>query len=259
MSAEGDGAEAPGARGGSASLAADGYWWYAARERLLAAFLAADARGCRRALDLGSADGPSARWLRDEVPTVVSMDIDPRGLTEAPGPAVCASALAIPFATGSFDVACAFDVIEHIDEETTALRELGRVVRPGGHVLISVPAYRWAWSDFDVANGHVRRYTRGRLVQALARAGLEVERATYAFAATLPAFAAERAARHERVRRLTGRAPGVAVAEDVVALPAVHPWLARGLLTALRLDEQVLKRGGTLPFGSSVIAAARRV
>ena len=64
--------------------------------------------------------------------------------------------------TRSFEVVSAFDVLEHCEPEAVALRELRRVLEPGGRLLLSVPAYQWAWSDHDVANGHHRRYTRAR-------------------------------------------------------------------------------------------------
>ena len=85
------------------------------------------------------------------------LDIDPRGLE--PG-GVCGSALALPFGDATFDVVCAFDVVEHCEPEALALAELARVLKPGGRLLISVPAYQWAWTEFDEENGHHRRYTR---------------------------------------------------------------------------------------------------
>ena len=105
---------------------------------------------------------------------------------------MCGSALALPFEDAAFDAVSAFDVIEHCEPEATALAEVRRVLRPGGKFVMSVPAYTWAWTDFDVANGHHRRYTTGRAVAAVERAGFTVQRATYGFATVFPMFAAER-------------------------------------------------------------------
>jgi SAM-dependent methyltransferase len=179
----------------------------------------------------------------------VSLDLDPRGL-EAPG-GVCGSLLHLPFADASFDVVGAFDVIEHCEPEADALRELLRVLEPGGRLLASVPAYQWAWTDHDVANGHYRRYTRERAVAALESAGFEVRRATYGFTGVFPAFAVERAVRAVRHRFSRGRS-GPA---DVVDVPQVGPTLERILLALCRWDARMLAHRD-LPFGSSVFLAA---
>ncbi|WP_377643686.1 class I SAM-dependent methyltransferase [Oryzobacter terrae] len=233
--------------GGSASIENPGYWWYVARADLLEVALRHYVEGSGTALDLGSADGPSAAWLRDAVERTAALDIDPRGLGSD---GVCGSALALPFADGAFDVVSAFDVIEHCDPEDVALAEVRRVLRPGGRFLMSVPAYTWAWTDFDVANGHHRRYTRRRAVAAVERAGFRVERATYGFATVFPMFAAERTARKIAARRRSGPV-------DIVEVPKV-PRPVNTMLTAVsRFDRVVLSRGD-LPFGSSVFLAATR-
>jgi SAM-dependent methyltransferase len=204
-----------------------------------------------RLLDVGSADGPSVGWLRAS--QLVSLDLDPRGLEPPSG--ICGSVLALPFADASFEVVSAFDVVEHCDPESLALAELSRVLQPGGRLLLSVPAYQWAWSDHDVANGHHRRYTRPRAVEAVRSAGFEVLRATYGFSAVFPAFAAERAVRSLRHRVGFSGQRGPA---DVVDLPPVNPLVERALLGLCRLDRRALTRRD-LPFGSSVfLAAAKR-
>jgi hypothetical protein len=116
--------------------------------------------------------------------------------------------------------------------------------------LISVPAYQWAWTDFDVRSGHHRRYTRPRAVAAISRAGLRVERATYAFSAVFPFFVAERAVRKIRPRR------GDTAEQNL--LPEVHPALDALLTRLCRLDRRLLRRHD-LPFGSSVVVAATKV
>jgi SAM-dependent methyltransferase len=225
---------------GSSSIEHRDYWWFAARAELLEAGLADHLGSPGRLLDVGSADGPSAAWLRG-AGVRTAIDTDPRGLS--PRRDVCASALALPFADATFDVVAAFDVVEHLDPEARGVAELARVLRPGGRLLVSVPAYQWAWSDHDVRAGHYRRYTRRRLVRALTGAGLEVERSTYAFALVFPMFAAERLLR--RVRR----------PDPATRLPAVSARQDRLLRLLCHLESQMLRRHG-LPFGSSVLAAA---
>jgi len=196
----------------------------------------------QRMLDVGSADGPSVGWLT--APFKVSLDLDPRGL-QPPG-GVCGSVLALPFADGAFEVAGAFDVLEHCDSEEGALAELRRVLEPGGRLLMSVPAYQWAWTDHDVRAGHHRRYTRPRLLTAVQASGFVVRRCSYGFAGVFPAFAAERLLR--RVRK-------PASGDD--SLPQPSPLVERALLGASRLESRWL-RSRDLPFGSSIFLAAEK-
>jgi SAM-dependent methyltransferase len=238
------------AHGGSASIAAPDYWWYTARAGMLETVLSRYVGRPRRVLDVGSADGPSVGWLRGHDGLHVTLDVDIRGLNAG---GVCGSALALPFADASFDVVGAFDVVEHCAPEETAMAELARVLAPGGSLLISVPAYQWAWSDFDVANGHHRRYTRSRAIRAVEAAGLEMRRATYAFTAVFPLFAAERL-----LRRLKDPfRKGDTGAADIVELPQPPGWLSRLLLRLCAVDQRLL-RSRNLPFGSSVVVAATK-
>jgi hypothetical protein len=125
---------------------------------------------------------------------------------------------------------------------------------PGGRLLVSVPAYQWAWSDHDVANGHYRRYTRASATASVEAAGFRVLRATYGFASVFPLFAGERlvrAARHALSRS------GLGGPADVVDVPEVSPGVERALLALCRWDARAL-RGRDLPFGSSVFLAAAK-
>lgn len=226
----------------SASLGLPDYWWYRARARLLHEILADAVEEGATILDVGSADGPSVAWL-DEVGNRIGLDIDARGLRCGD---ICASALDLPLADGSLAYLSAFDVIEHFPEDRALLREFHRVLAPGAALLISVPAYQWAWSPFDVRSGHYRRYARRGIVEALDASGFAVERVTHAFAATFPFFVADRV-------RLRLRNAGVEAAK-----PRPLPrWLNRALLALCRIDEVLLRRVD-LPFGSSVVVLARR-
>ena len=238
---------------GSASIAQPEYWWYQARAALLRAafepFLSRSGAGPGRVLDVGSADGPSVAWLRT-ARQHVALDIDIRGLARG---GVCGSALALPFADGSFDVVAAFDVVEHCEPESAALAEIVRVLAPGGRLLMSVPAYQWAWTQFDEVNGHHRRYTRGRAVRAVEAQGLVVQRATYAFMAVFPLFSLGRLSARLR-EALHGRRAELAPGE-VPPLPAVSPRVHRLLLRLCRIDARLIGHRD-LPFGSSVLVAA---
>lgn len=233
---------------GSSSIHSPHYWWYRARAGLLQAALGTYLGTPSRLLDVGSADGPSVEWMRGDHQRV-AIDLDPRGLNTGEG--VCASASALPFDTATFDVVGAFDVIEHCPDEGAALAEMYRVLSPGGRLLVSVPAYEWAWSGHDVRAGHYRRYTRGRLVSAAMEAGFVVDRATYAFGAVFPLFVTERIIRRVRERRADRHEEQ----EQTASLPYVHPVLETILLGLCRAESRLLRRT-SLPVGSSVLLAA---
>jgi SAM-dependent methyltransferase len=231
------------AQPGSSSLGREGYWWHRARTDLLGAVMTPHLAAPRRTLDVGSADAPSVGWMRGEQQHV-SLDLFPDGLR--PGEGVVGSATDLPFADGTFDVVSAFDVVEHCADDDRAVAELRRVLAPGGRMLLSVPAYQWAWSDHDVRAGHHRRYTRAGIVGLVEGTGMDVLRATYAFGGVFPLFAAERLRR--RLRPATG---------PDSRLPEVSPAVDRALMGVCRAEAHLLRRRD-LPFGSSVFVAAVR-
>jgi SAM-dependent methyltransferase len=243
--APGPGPDALGPDGqpGSSSLQREGYWWHRARTDLLAAVMAPHLAAPSRTLDVGSADAPSVGWMRGEHQHV-GLDLFPDGLR--PGEGIVGSATELPFGDRTFDVVSAFDVVEHCADDARAVSELRRVLVPGGRMLLSVPAYQWAWSDHDVRAGHHRRYTRAGIAGLVEAAGMEVQRATYAFGGVFPLFAAERLR-----RRLRPSATGDA------RLPEVSPGLDRALMGVCRAEARLLRRRD-LPFGSSVFVAAVR-
>lgn len=83
---------------------------------------------------------------------------------------------AIPFSDGAFDFVCAFDIVEHVEDDAAALAELARVTAPGAPFLLSVPLHVNAWTPFDDMVGHRRRYAPAELTSKLAHCGFDVER-----------------------------------------------------------------------------------
>lgn len=226
---------------GSSSIERPDYWWYRQRTGLLHAVFGPMLSPDARVLDVGSADGPSVGWLADGG-LRIPVDIDPRGLRSG---GVCADALRLPFGDACVDVVAAFDVIEHFADEAAIVTELVRVLRPQGILAISVPAYQWAWSPFDVAAGHHRRYTRQRLRQALRGTPLDIMRVTHAFAGVFPFFAVARLA--ERIRP----------SPPSTSLPTLPGPLETLLLQLGRVDAALLPRHD-LSFGSSILLLARK-
>jgi SAM-dependent methyltransferase len=224
------------------------YWWHRGRERIVHQLLRRCAPPGARILDVGCGTGATTASLR-RLGSVAALDVGAEAVrrARARGLAVARSSLAaLPVRSGGFDVVVALDVLEHLDDDLAAAREIRRALAPGGLLLATVPAYPLLWSDHDVALGHRRRYVRGQLEALLAAADLRVERCSYVMASILPAAVLVRL-----LRRALRRGPPQS---GYVRVPAGLNALLTGLLG---LEGRWL-RFANLPFGLSLVALARR-
>ena len=153
----------------------------------------------------------------------------------------------LPFKDNTFDMVGAFDVLEHIDTDEAALKEWRRVLKPGGAVVLSVPAYRFLWGDHDISLYHHRRYTRRELVRKATGAGLDKEVATYAIVFSLPLIVGFR-----MFNKLSGRKT------DSETSYVEVPKFINSLFTWLLYVEAFFHRYITFPFGTSVMAILRK-
>ena len=151
-------------------------------------------------------------------------------------------------ADGSFDVACAFDVIEHIEDDADALRRIHSAVRPGGLFVSTVPAFPSLWGDNDILSHHFRRYRRKPYVALIEAAGFRVERVTYFNTWLFPIAAAVRIGRR-LIKRKGDPRPDL----------EMSPKLVDKLLTRVFASERHVVRRASLPFGVSLLVIARRV
>ena len=246
-----------------AELAAveDHHFWFRARNRVIRWALEKDAAnwsaGCR-ILEVGCGTGNVLPELRRGYPqgVVIGMELFVEGLRLSrrrhPGGLVQADLRAAPFG-GVFHVIGLFDVLEHLPDDSEALRKLRALLIPAGTLVITVPAHQWLWSSFDEEAHHVRRYGRVDLDNALRAAGFDVEYMTEFMLVTLPFVWLNRRVlpllRWARKRRLA-----TAVGTELRIYPGFN-----GLLTWLLAQEaRVLRWRGRLPWGTSLLAVARR-
>jgi SAM-dependent methyltransferase len=155
--------------------------------------------------------------------------------------------LEMPFADDSFDLAVSLDVIEHLEDDLGALRELRRTIAPGGALLVTVPAYQWLWSGHDEINHHHRRYTRRSLQRVAEQAGWKQVRTTYFNSLLLPVAILLRVL--ERFNTKTTES-----SLDLWIPPAPLNWL---LERPLALEAALIARGGRIPAGLSLLAVFR--
>jgi SAM-dependent methyltransferase len=136
-----------------------------------------------RVLDVGCGSGALLMKFRDLKFQIAGLEVATAALEnlrpEIRGSATQASALELPFRNESVDLVTCFDVIEHIDDHQRAVSEMFRMIKPGGFLLVNVPAFQWLWSDWDTRHGHFRRYNRSGLIEVLQKAGFEIYRCSY--------------------------------------------------------------------------------
>jgi SAM-dependent methyltransferase len=157
------------------------HFWFVPRRRRLLDVVSRHLPDGSRVLDVGCGTGGFCEALRARGHEVFGADPHATELGLDPARYMRGTSDSLPFPDAHFDAICAFDVLEHVDD-TTALAECRRVLRPGGHLFVSVPAYASLWSQRDVAAGHRRRYDRAMLRRLLATGGFRlVEMSGYQF------------------------------------------------------------------------------
>jgi len=225
-------------------------WWFVARRDMVLRLL----RGTRkdaRILDVGCAGGSLVKCLLERGFRGVSgVDASARAVRACRKrglkPVFLMDGTGMSFPDRSFDVVVASDVLEHIGDERAALSEWGRVLKPGGKLIIFVPAFGFLWSGHDEANHHFRRYSKRELEERLGSCGFMVERSSYwNLVSFVPALLLRLFQR--RVQR-----------KSADQLYEMHPALDGMLRSALVVENALLARGAILPVGVSVLSVARR-
>lgn len=229
----------------------DHHWWFRGRRAVITAMLGHLPPGAAgRVLDAGCGSGGNLTTYT-RLGEVLGVDTEPQAAGHALGRGYRAVGLAsldgLPFRDGAFDLVCATDVVEHVEADRDALRELRRVTAPGGHLLLTVPAYSWLWSDSDVQLGHRRRYSAPGLVRRCRDAGWTVARTSYFNTVLLPPIAA---VRWIRQRRGAGFAP--------TELAQTGPAANRLLRLPMAVEARLIAAGARLPTGVSIACLCRR-
>lgn len=229
------------------------HFWFQGFRRFLAPVLASAAAGRPglRLLDCGCGTGHNLALLK-EYGEPFGFDVSEAGLNwarAAERPLVRAGIGHIPFADGSFDIATSFDVIAFLPDDRAAVREMARVVKPGGHVVISAAALEMLRGDHSEAWEERRRYTPAMMRALAVDTGLEVERVSFMFASVFPLTYAVRLAQR-LMRPLREHRIDSDIAVPAAPINAVLTWIVRG--------EAALARHMPMPIGSSLLLVARK-
>ena len=236
------------------AAAEDRHFWFKGLRRNARAVLDAALAGrtIGRIVDCGSGTGRNLDWLQEYAPAV-GIERSRTGLRVGRASRrrlVRASVTALPLADASVDLATSFDVLYCLDDasERQAVREMWRVLKPGGLVVVNVAALDVLRGSHSTLTMEVRRYTKSRLAARLRDAGFVVERLTFANMATFPIALGVRL-----FERLTGRADTASDADLRVPNGVVN-----AILNGVLWCENRLLRVVDLPVGSSLLCVARK-
>jgi SAM-dependent methyltransferase len=232
------------------------FWWFVAMRRITDAIVDPTLkRGPQRILDAGCGTGFNlAHFTSIGRHEVFGLDISAnaiesvrnRGFTK-----VCqASITEIPYASSSIDMVLSFDVLCQVDRAAgeSSLKEIARILRPGGSFFVRVPAFEWMRSSHDDAVHSKRRFSKAQLTTEIVSAGLYVERISYANFFLFPVVI---------LRRIL-KSLGVGRGSDVRPLPGALGWIDPVFRNILQFEASLLRGGLRLPFGLSLICLARK-
>lgn len=227
----------------------DKHWWYEARRRLLKTLLKnLNQKAPVELLEAGCGCGSNLKTLQ-EFGSVDGFELFSDAATYSQKQNADTTILTgslpdnIPFEK-TYDIIGAFDVIEHIDDDIASLKSLGKHLKPQGHLIVTVPAYQWLWSQHDEINHHKRRYNKTSLKHAIEAAGLEIHKLSYYNCFLFPLALAFRG-----LEQVTKKQPS-----ETISLPKSN--LTNTLLMKIFESEKYLLPHINLPFGLSLIAIA---
>jgi len=229
------------------------HFWFRGFRQFVSPLIAHLANGRRdlRLIDCGCGTGHNLRLLAP-YGRAVGFDLTVGGsvATRRSGrPAARADITRIPFASGLFDLATSFDVLQCVEADEAAIREMARIIKPGGVVVLTVAALDVLRGDHAEAWREARRYTPSSATRLIEQAGLRAERVSYMFASTFPLMFAVRTA--QRMLR-----PYRALRPDTdIAVPFAP---VNALLTAVVSAEALIARRLPMPIGSSLLVVGRK-
>jgi ubiquinone/menaquinone biosynthesis C-methylase UbiE len=232
-------------------------WWFMARKHILRDQLYKLLKGREnlRILNVGAALGASSVMLK-EFGNVTSIEYNKECCEfvkkQFNYDFIHGSITELPFEDNTFDVVCAFDVVEHVQEDTQAIKELHRVCKPGGFTFTTVPTFKFMWSEHDEINEHVRRYTMTSYLKLFNSVDSSIcFRSYFNFWLFFPiaAFRIGSSLWKKNNNKKMARSDNSKINGGL---------LSKVLLTVFRSETYMLKKGVRLPVGVSLMVISRK-
>ena len=225
------------------------HFWFRGFRGFVAPAIARLAGGRRdlTLLDCGCGTGNNLTALLRPHGRAFGFDVTPGGLAyarRATLPVVCADMRAIPFRSGSVDIATSFDVFQYVEDDYAVMQDIARVIKPGGGLVVTASAMNVLRGGHAGTWPEIRRYTTGRMRSIVEQSGLRIVQLTYLFATLFPALLA--------ARMLNRGATGDDWEMRVPAAPV------NTTLTTMLAIEGAISAHVPMPFGSSVMVVARK-
>jgi 2-polyprenyl-3-methyl-5-hydroxy-6-metoxy-1,4-benzoquinol methylase len=228
------------------------HFWFIGRKNIIQSLLTQTMGQSRKEdlliLDAGCGTGGNLTWL-SRLGQVVGIDFNEVACSlsaEKSGSVIRASLSdGIPFKDESFDLITLLDVLEHLEKDLETLRQLREKLKPGGRMLITVPAYRHLWCGHDVVHHHKRRYLKNQLHELLTASGLAIDYLSYYNTLLYPLVA---------MKRLLSRTTHTEPAGDL-KLPS--PIMNRLLSQIFSFEKHWIGKMNS-PFGVSLVALVQR-
>ncbi|MDN5926755.1 MAG: class I SAM-dependent methyltransferase [Hyphomicrobiales bacterium] len=224
----------------------DDHWWFCGRRAIVEAVVRAFRLPSDiKILEIGAGTGGNLKMLEQfgSVTAVEMSDLARLIAREKTGRDFLSGHLPdnIPVPPRSCDLICLFDVLEHVAEDETSLMTIGELLKPGGRIVLTVPAHQWLWSTHDVGLRHMRRYSRGLLRERVENAGYVLEKLTYMNTTLFPLAMLVRLA--DRIRKA-----------EWPSGHAIPPQPINSAMKAMFSAERHVLKNRALPFGVSLLA-----
>lgn len=225
----------------------DGHWWYAARRGIIRSLLRSLVLPPQaEILEVGCGTGGNLRMLAD-FGNVTGMEPDGAAAQMARDRNVASVLFGklpndFPRFSRQFDLIALFDVIEHVEEDGESLQALSAILKPGGRIILTVPAFLFLWSQHDEDNQHFRRYHRRYLEELIRQCGFSLDYVSYFNFWLFPLVAA--------IRLIRKRIPYRKIWGD---MRQPHERANRIMQSLLGSERHIIGTG-TFPFGVSLIA-----